>query len=111
MMPTFLLNPTTIHFCICYFQKNPFLSKGLQNFVTPAFYKQVTSHTIEEDNISIISCNGISYKRYLRVLEGTNKKIAVLTDNDKDELRISQAKKFNLENKNQHDFMGKTVDD
>lgn len=28
----FLLNPTTIHFCICYFQKNPFLSKGLQNF-------------------------------------------------------------------------------
>ena len=31
-MPTFLLNPTTIHFCIYYFQKNPFLSKGLQNF-------------------------------------------------------------------------------
>ncbi len=89
-----------------------FLVEGPTEFLLlPAFYKQVTSHTIEEDNISIISCNGISYKRYLRVLEGTNKKIAVLTDNDKDELRISQAKEFNLENNNQHVFMGKTVDD
>lgn len=89
-----------------------FLVEGPTEFLLlPALYKQVTSHTIEEDNISIISCNGISYKRYLRVVEGTNKKIAVLTDNDKDELKISQAQKFNLKNNNQHVFMGKTVED
>ena len=69
------------------------------------------SHTIEEDNISIISCNGISYNRYLRVVEDTDKKIAVLTDNDNDKVKISQAEEFNLKKENQHIFMGKTEQD
>ncbi|WP_418862187.1 TOPRIM nucleotidyl transferase/hydrolase domain-containing protein, partial [Sutterella wadsworthensis] len=83
MMLIFLLNPTTIHSCIYCFRKKAFLVEGPTEFLLlPAFYKQLTSHTIEEDNISIISCNGISYNRYLRVVEDTDKKIAVLTDND-----------------------------
>ena len=90
--------------------KKAFLVEGPTEFLLlPAFYKQLTSHTIEEDNISIISCNGISYNRYLRVVEDTDKKIAVLTDNDK--VKISQAEEFNLKKENQHIFMGKTEQD
>ena len=92
--------------------KKAFLVEGPTEFLLlPAFYKQLTSHTIEEDNISIISCNGISYNRYLRVVEDTDKKIAVLTDNDNDKVKISQAEEFNLKKENQHIFMGKTEQD
>ena len=60
-----------------------FLVDGATEFLLlPYFYKQLTDHTIEEDGISVISCNGISYKKYLAIAENTNKRIAVITDND-----------------------------
>ena len=75
----------------------------------PHFYKQHTGHSIEEDEITIISCGGISYKRYLSATENLNKKIAVITDNDGVQERIDESNVFNLDTEKQHIFMGKTV--
>ena len=92
--------------------KKAFLVEGATEFLLlPMFYKQITGHTIEEDGISVISCSGISYKRYLEIAKATDKKIAVVTDNDKDEKRITEAASFNQANNLQHIFMGGTLDE
>lgn len=89
-----------------------FLVEGATEFLLlPMFYKQITGHTIEDDGISVISCNGISYKRYLEIAKVTNKKIAVVTDNDEKAHRITEAGAFNQANVLQHIFMGATVDE
>jgi len=92
--------------------KKVFLVEGATEFLLlPKFYTQVTGKTIEEDDVSVISCNGISYKRYLEIAKATNKKIAVITDNDGKLDRISKANEFNQLNELQHIFMGATIDD
>lgn len=89
-----------------------FLVEGATEFLLlPMFYTQITGHTIEEDGISVISCNGISYKRYIEIAKATDKKIAVVTDNDKKVHRITEADTFNQSNALQHIFMGATVDE
>lgn len=92
--------------------KKVFLVEGATEFLLlPMFYQQITGHTIEEDGVSVISCNGISYKRYLEIAEATDKKIAVVTDNDKKAHRIEEAADFNRCHAVQHIFMGATVDE
>lgn len=77
----------------------------------PKFYKKCTGKTIEEDGCSIISCNGISYKRYLEIADEANKRIAVITDNDQNQNKIDESVDFNQENHEQHVFMGSNLDD
>lgn len=92
--------------------KKAFLVEGATEFLLlPMFYNQITGHTIEEDGISVISCGGISYKRYLEIAKATDKKIAVVTDNDGNEERITEAASFNHINNLQHIFMGTTLDE
>ena len=92
--------------------KKVFLVEGATEFLLlPMFYQQITGHTIEEDGISVISCNGISYKRYLEIAKATDKRIAVVTDNDEKAHRITEAASFNQANNLQHIFMGATVDE
>lgn len=83
------------------------LVEGATEFLLlPKIYFQITNRKIEDDGVSIISCNGISYKRYLEIVGETDKRIAVITDNDKKIKRIEKSKHFNDSNKNQHIFMG-----
>lgn len=92
--------------------KKVILVEGATEFLLlPMFYKQITDHTIEEDGVSVISCNGISYKRYLEIAKATDKRIAVVTDNDEISDRIAEAGSFNQTNVLQHIFMGATVDE
>lgn len=92
--------------------KKVFLVEGATEFLLlPMFYKQVTNHTIEEDEISVISCNGIAYMRYLEIAKETGKRIAVITDNDSNAKKVEDAKSFNKDNKFQHIFMSETLDD
>ena len=46
------------------------------------FYKSVTEHFPEEDNVHIIDVRGLSFKRYLEIARQTRGKVAVITDND-----------------------------
>lgn len=91
--------------------KRVFLVEGATEFLMlPHFYQQLTGKSIEDDGISVISCNGISYKKYLEIAEKTDKKIAVITDNDKKQERIDFAKKYNEENTLQHIYMADSID-
>lgn len=92
--------------------KKVFLVEGATEFLLlPHFYEQLVGHSIEEDNISVISCNGISYERYLAIANATGKRIAIITDNDKKQERIDKAIVFNRSNDLQHIFMGLTTDE
>ena len=59
----------------------------------------------------MISCNGISYKKYLAIADATGKRIAVITDNDQKQEKINEAIEFNNSNTLQHIFMGSTTDE
>ena len=89
-----------------------FLVEGATEFLLlPHFYKQITGKTIEDDGISVISCNGISYRNYLEIAQKTSKKISVLTDNDGKQDKIDKAAAFNKDSQLQHIFLGTTTDD
>lgn len=76
----------------------------------PYFYKKVTGHTVDEDGVAIISCNGISYKKYLDIAIKTDKRVAVITDNDKNLDKLSNANTFNENHELQHIFMDTSPD-
>ena len=46
------------------------------------FYKTLTNHTPEDDNVHIIDVRGLSFKRYLEIAKLTGSKVGVITDND-----------------------------
>lgn len=49
------------------------------------FYRKICSSRPEKDGVSIISADGLSFKRYLNIARGlSSKKIVVITDNDRD---------------------------
>ena len=75
----------------------------------PKIYKQLTTRTLEEDGVTVISGGGITYKNYLKITPVNKKRIAVITDNDKRQERIDDAKVFNASSDVQHIFLGETV--
>ncbi len=87
--------------------KKAILVEGATEFLLiPYFYRKLTGRTVEEDEVTVISCNGISFKHYLEIAEMTNKRIAVITDNDKNAERIEDASNYNNSHRDQHIFMG-----
>ncbi len=92
--------------------KKAILVEGATEFLlVPSFYQRLTGKSIEEDEVMVISCNGISYKKYLKIAESTNKKIAVITDNDGNQERIGEADAFNKAHDLQHVFMAGDIRD
>lgn len=88
------------------------LVEGATEFLlVPHFYKQIMGRTIEQDKVTVISCNGITYEKYLSIADATEKRIAVLSDNDGEQTRIDAAAQFNSQHEQQHIFMGATLDD
>ncbi len=87
-----------------------FVEGATEYILMPYIYQKITGRTIEEDSISVISCNGISYKHYLKIARGTNKRIAVITDNDKNQNRIEKMKTENLDNEEYKIFMDSNLD-
>lgn len=91
--------------------KKAILVEGATEFLLlPKIYQQITGRTIEDDEINIISCNGISYYRYLNVANDVNKKIVVLTDNDNKNTKIEESTNYNNKHQNQHIFLDSNTD-
>lgn len=91
--------------------KKVILVEGATEFILlPKLYRQLTGRAIEEDEVAIISCGGVSYKRYLAIAEHANKKVSVITDNDKDPDKIAEANKYNNSHDSQHIFMDQTIE-
>lgn len=86
-----------------------FVEGATEYILMPYIYQKVTGRTLEVDEVSVISCNGISYKHYLKIAQGTNKKIAVITDNDKKQKRIDEAQSENKKNQEYNVFMDADV--
>jgi len=90
--------------------KKAILVEGATEFLlVPYFYENLTGRTIEDDEVVVISCNGISYSKYLAIAESTNKKIAVITDNDGKQYRIDESSIFNNAHSLQQIFMAEDV--
>jgi len=64
--------------------KKSILVEGNSEYILlDSFYEKINGNKSYLDNVSIISCDGIPFKRYIEIGEFLNKKIAILTDNDK----------------------------
>ena len=48
------------------------------------FYKSITGHYPEDDDVHIIDVRGLNFKRYLEIAKHVGSKVAVITDNDAD---------------------------
>lgn len=91
--------------------KKVFLVEGAtENLLLPKFYEQITGSTIEKDEITIISCHGISFKRYLSIAQNLNKSVAIITDNDRSEERIKEFENFNQQSKNIQFYVSKDTE-
>lgn len=61
----------------------------------PYFFEREKGNSLDREKIAVISCNGVSYKRYLEIAENTDKKVAVLTDNDESLNKIKEVDDYN----------------
>jgi len=109
---TFFMKADDNSFLQLLLSKKAILVEGATEFLLiPYFYQKQIGRTVEEDEVTVISCNGISFKHYLEIAEMTNKRIAVITDNDKNAERIEDASNYNKSHHDQHIFMGEKVEE
>jgi predicted ATP-dependent endonuclease of OLD family len=91
--------------------KKVILVEGATEYLlVPMFFEQEEITSLADNEITIISCNGVSYKHYLEIAKETDKRIAVITDNDKKQKKIDEADRFNKDNDKQHIFMDKDIE-
>ena len=76
----------------------------------PHLYKKEFKESINKKDIDVISCNGLSYERYMKVAKSMDKKIAVITDNDGSIEKINNCAYINKTNSKQHVFTASSVD-
>lgn len=77
----------------------------------PMFYKIVNQRAMEEDGITVISCSGVSFFRYLQVGLNLHNKVAVITDNDGNSAKIKKIAEYNARNSSQQVFTGNSPED
>lgn len=86
--------------------KKVILVEGATEYLAlPRIYLKVRDASIEKENISIISCGNLSYRRYLEIAMNVNKKVAVLTDNDGKGTNREFMNNYNQVNVDRHIFM------
>ena len=76
----------------------------------PYIYNKIYGEAIDKSGIIVIDCGGVTYKRYIDIARKTNKKVAVLTDNDNKPSNISYMEEFNLTEENIRIFMDSNVE-
>jgi putative ATP-dependent endonuclease of OLD family len=72
----------------------------------PELYKILfQGSSLEADKVDIISCGGLSYKKYLEIADKTNHKVVVITDNDSKPDNITEMNSYNGEHERSKIFM------
>lgn len=93
-------------------EKTILVEGASEYLMLPEIYKTIYSDSsLQADKIDIISCNGLSYKRYLEIAKKTKHKVAVITDNDAKPENISAMEIYNKDNLESHIFMSENRDD
>lgn len=75
----------------------------------PEFYKNAYGESLDKSEIYIISAAGLGYKNYIEIAKILNKKVVVITDNDKKQEKIDEIDSFNRKNKNINIFTDKDI--
>lgn len=87
------------------------LVEGPTEFLlVPKFFKELYVESLDSFGINIISCSGVSYKRYIDIANKMNKKVVIITDNDKNETNITEKNKFNNEHEKIKIFMDESTE-
>lgn len=87
------------------------LVEGATEFLLlPKIYKDTVGRSLEEDNVTVVSCNGIAYQRYFKIAETRKNRVVAITDNDGNEDRISAARDYNAGHESTHVYMGETTE-
>lgn len=76
----------------------------------PRIFKKIYNKNIEEFGITVIDCGGVRYKRYLDIAKKTNKKVAVITDNDNKQFNLNYKNEFNSTSENIKIFMDDSLE-
>ncbi len=86
------------------------LVEGPTEFMlVPRIFEKICGSTADDAGITILSCNGIAYKRFLSIAEKTSKKIAIITDNDGKQANLEMMRKYS-QNNDIHIFMDEKLD-
>lgn len=87
------------------------LVEGAAEFILiPKLYQQTYGESLDSSGITMVSCGGLTYKRYLAVTDMVSKKVAVLTDNDKKQKKLADIAEFNSNHKYQQIFAGENLE-
>ena len=90
--------------------KKVILVEGATEYILiPKVFKQILNKTLEEENIDIISCNGVTYKNFIHIAELMEKKVVVITDNDENEEKINEMNNYNKQHDNIKIYMDSNV--
>ena len=90
--------------------KKVILVEGATEYILiPKVFKQILNKTLEEENIDIISCNGVTYKNFIHIAELMKKKVVVITDNDENEEKINEMNNYNKQYDNIKIYMDSNV--
>lgn len=86
--------------------KRVLLVEGAAEYIlAPIIYQKQFNSTLEGDKITVISCNGLSFERYLAVASESDIRVAIITDNDRSRDKIDEISKFNSKHTNQRYFI------
>ena len=81
--------------------KRVILVEGATEYIlVPKIFKEMFNETVEENEIDIISCNGVKYKNFIHIAELMDKKICVITDNDNSQEKINEINSYNKQHCN-----------
>ena len=79
-------NQNLLNFILC--NKIILVEGNAEYILLEELYKQKTGNTTYQDNIQIISVDGLSFKRYLNIAKHfPSKRVSIITDNDKDYIK------------------------
>ena len=85
-----------------------------EQLIVPYLFEMVNlseKRTLESEGIDVISCNGLLYKRYLKIANILNKKVAVVTDNDRSDDKISEIVTYNSSNTTSKIFTPSSIEE
>ena len=90
--------------------KKVILVEGATEYILiPKIFKKILKKTLEEENIDIISCNGVTYKNFIHIAELMKKKVVVITDNDESQEKINEMNEYNQLHNNIKIYMDSNI--
>lgn len=90
--------------------KKVILVEGATEYILiPKIFEKIFNEKVEENDIDVISCNGVTYKNFIHIAKLMNKKVSVITDNDNSQEKIDEMNSYNKQHDNIKIFMDNDI--